>query len=333
MKRCLFFCALFAPVVIVHVPPAERAQVLHAPVDIREEAVLLPGQIRREGDVIGHVVAPENAAAPLRQLRVLHHEAQLLHEPRRGKRLEFSPLELVLQLASAVQHEAQRRPHGGPDGGNGLRRSQRVAAAPRHACQPEDGHDRKLHPRRNDPLPGGDGFLPGDALPHSTEGLRVAALHAVVQEPQPGLAELLHLLRRFPQDVPRRCVGGDPLQQRKRAVQLRQNGQQPVRIEDKRIPVGEEYPPHGALPVVLRQGDLAQDGLVVQPLEAHAPVHIAVGAPVVRTAPRHPQDEAPRLAGRAEYGRIVRIKKHSFHRSSFRPFLSIVQERPSPFQA
>ena len=97
----------FAPVVVVDIPVLLFLQVSDAFIDIRKELVLVSRQCCCEADVVGNVVASENHVFRFRKVKVLDDDLQLFHKSCRGERCELAAFELILQFASAVEHEGE----------------------------------------------------------------------------------------------------------------------------------------------------------------------------------------------------------------------------------
>ena len=129
---------------VVYIPILELLELHDALGDFFQKARLVLGQRGLELDVVGDVVAAEEAMLRVRELDMLHHQMKLLHEPGGRKRMELAALEFRLELAASVEHEAKGAEHRGAYGRDGLRRFEGVALRALDARDAEGDKDDYL---------------------------------------------------------------------------------------------------------------------------------------------------------------------------------------------
>ena len=113
-----------------------------------------------------------------------------------------------------------------------------MSFAARYAGNAKDNHDGQVHARCADPLAHFDGLLTVHAFADVLQGLGVAAFHAVVEELEARFTELLQFVQGLPEDVSRRCVGGNALQVGEIFLQGVQNLEEPFGGEHQGVAVG-----------------------------------------------------------------------------------------------
>ena len=151
---------------------------------------------------------------------------------------------------------------------------------------------------------GGHGVVRSRALAHPPQHFVVAALGAVVDDAESGLAQRGQFTVILARDGARIAVDSDAAHLRQQRADQRQDLQQSVRGQHQRVAVAQEHAADGRDLSAEGRGFLQVALDHVRRLQPEAlfrqTVHAAIGAVVVAAADGHLQQQALRFTGRAE---------------------------------